>query len=217
MHGNTEHRRYERLVQKAVAQALTDPMFRIQLAGLRGQERKERAAVIIHARLKADPKVRPLLNSIGKQMAEAEIDRCLEEVVEEPVATGTVRRELDPGTGEAICAKVGEGTAAKGRRAKRGRPAGPEKGTTASLARGQKPSTSPAATAADVRHPRADDAPTSLRCFHSPQSIADQFGVPPEAVLEAVERGELPGYRMFGEIRIAEPDLLAWLKRRRVR
>jgi hypothetical protein len=205
MHGNTEHRRYERLVQKAVAQALTDPMFRIQLAGLRGQERKERAAVIIHARLKADPKVRPLLNSIGKQMAEAEIDRCLEEVVEEPVATGTVRRELDPGTGEAICAKVGEGTA------------GPEKGTTASLARGQKPSTSPAATAADVRHPRADDAPTSLRCFHSPQSIADQFGVPPEAVLEAVERGELPGYRMFGEIRIAEPDLLAWLKRRRVR
>ena len=86
MHGNTEHRRYERLVQKAVAKALTDPMFRIQLAGLCGQERKERAAVIILARLKADPKVWPLLNSIGKQMAEAEIDRCFEETVEELAA-----------------------------------------------------------------------------------------------------------------------------------
>jgi hypothetical protein len=93
---------YERTVKKAVAQAMADPMVRIQLAGLRGQEREDRLAVIIRARMKADPKIRPLLDAIGKQMAEAEIDRSFEEAVDELVAAGKVRREFDPETGEVV-------------------------------------------------------------------------------------------------------------------
>jgi hypothetical protein len=99
---DTEHERYERMVEKAVAEALADPVFHIQLAGLRGQEREDRAAAIIRARLKADPKVRPLLDALRKQMVEAEIDRGFEAAVEELVAAGKVRRELDPETGEVV-------------------------------------------------------------------------------------------------------------------
>jgi hypothetical protein len=102
MHSNAERKRYERMVKKAMEKALADPMLRIQLAGLRGQEREDRAAAIIRARLKADPKVRPLLDAIGKQMVEAELDRSFEEAIEELVAAGKVRRELDPETGETV-------------------------------------------------------------------------------------------------------------------
>ena len=102
---DTEH---ERMVQ-AVARALADPMFRVQIAGLRGQERLNRAALIIRARLKADAQARPLLDAIGRQFAEAELDRGFEAAVEELVAAGRMRRELDPETGEVVYLTIEEG------------------------------------------------------------------------------------------------------------
>jgi hypothetical protein len=106
MHSNAEHECYERLVEQAVAQAQADPMMCIQLAELRGQERIDRAAAIILARMKADPKVRSLLDAIGQQMVDAEIDRMFEEAVDKLVAAGKVRRELDPETGKVVYRSV---------------------------------------------------------------------------------------------------------------
>jgi hypothetical protein len=106
MHSKAEHERYLRLVQRAMAQVLADPMVRIQLAGLHGQEREDRASAIVIPRLKADPKVRPLLDAIGRQLVDAEIDRMAEEELEQLVAAGKARREIDPATGEFIYLSV---------------------------------------------------------------------------------------------------------------
>jgi hypothetical protein len=103
-----QRKRHERMLEKAVREAQRDPLVRAHLAGLRGQEREDRFCTIVAGRLRTDPRTGPLMDAIGMELAKVEMERMAEEVLEERVAAGTMRREIDPETGETVYASVEE-------------------------------------------------------------------------------------------------------------
>jgi hypothetical protein len=102
---NLQHE-YERMMEKAMREAQRDPLVRAHLAVVRGQEREDRFCTIVVARLRTDPRTRPLVDAIGMELAKVEIEKMAEEALEELVAAGKARREVDPETGETVYAMV---------------------------------------------------------------------------------------------------------------
>jgi excisionase family DNA binding protein len=50
----------------------------------------------------------------------------------------------------------------------------------------------------------------------SPKDVAEECGLRPRAIYNAVSDGELPAYRLRGRLRITRPDLDAWIAKNRV-
>jgi hypothetical protein len=92
MHDHAERKRLARMIHDLGMRALADPAVRLQLAGQHGQERSDRAARIIHDRLRADPMAWSLMETAAEQMTKAEIEELTVELFEEEVAAGRMRR-----------------------------------------------------------------------------------------------------------------------------
>jgi excisionase family DNA binding protein len=65
--------------------------------------------------------------------------------------------------------------------------------------------------------PEAPDGSTrSQRDFLTPRQIADMTSLHVAVVRRAIERGELPAYKLCSRLRVSREDFDAWLEANRV-